>query len=147
MSAGSMSRAAASMRSEAEKKAREAVAARKRARDVLERSLAVCEKERGRGRGREEVGTEIVPVVEREEKKKVCRQGVSVQKRVQEREREKWRRFSEPIGLVNRPAILAGGGEKIKGHLNSGWREGGVKEEEEKGIVVSGGMSEIGKQE
>lgn len=145
LSASSMNRAAANLRNEAEKKVKEAAVARKRARDMLDRSLAVCEKEKGRVK--ESVGTEVLPVVATEAKRKVCRPAVSVQKRAQERERERWKRFSDPIGLVNRPAVVVGGSEKIKGHLNSDGREGVVKDEEEKGIVVSGEMTEIGKQE
>lgn len=134
-----MNRAAAAARGEAERKVKEAALARKRARDLLDRSLVVCEKEKG-------VGTAIIPFVGTEAKKKVCRTGVSVQKRVQEREREKWKRFSEPIGSE----ILVGGDEKIKGNLNSDVRDGGgMEDEEKKGIVVvvSGEMTEIRKQE
>ncbi|XP_020586546.1 uncharacterized protein LOC110028861 [Phalaenopsis equestris] len=160
LSAASMSRAAVLARADAEKKVKEAALARKRARDMLHRSLFIFEKENEKIR--DSVRTAVAPVVSvanvapkvevAEPKKKVPRPsctvkaGSVVQKRVQDREREKWKRFSEPIGLVNGPALVVDGNEKIKGYLNSDAKDGLVKDEEKKGIL-SGSFTEIDKQE
>ncbi|KAK8914494.1 hypothetical protein KSP39_PZI023882 [Platanthera zijinensis] len=51
-------------------------------------------------------------------------------RREQDREREKWKRFSEPVGLVNRSIMAVSVNEKIKGNMNSEVREDGVEKDE-----------------
>lgn len=134
--------------------------AKKRAREMLDRSLVIFEKEKEKIK--DSVRTAVAPVLVAgtaaakvevtEPKKKVSRPSCTVtasavvQKRVQDREREKWKRFSEPVGLVNRSALVLGGDEKIKGQFNSDVKDIVVRDDEKKGIV-SGSLNERGKQE
>ncbi|PKA65674.1 hypothetical protein AXF42_Ash013088 [Apostasia shenzhenica] len=147
LSATSMTRAAALARADAEKKVKEAALAKKRARDMLDMALSISEKENEKMK--ESVKTTAVASVATsaaaaeemmlEPKKKPARlnsavtPSVAAQKRVQNREREKWMRFSEPVASVNRPTP---GIEKeiFKGKLNSVVKGNEVKDKKEKGM-------------
>ncbi|KAI0488468.1 hypothetical protein KFK09_028301 [Dendrobium nobile] len=167
LSAASMCRAASLARAEAEKKVKEAALARKRARDMLDKSLVISEKENEKIK--DSVRTAMAPVAFAataaaaakmevvEPNKKAPRPsaprqsgmviaGAVVQKRAHDREREKWKRFNEPIGMVNRSSLFVGGNENIKGHLNLDVKDSMVKDETEKNGIVSGSPTEIAKQ-
>ncbi|XP_072984249.1 uncharacterized protein [Typha latifolia] len=119
LAAASMNRAMVSARLEAERKAKEAALSRKRAKESIEKFISISKKEREKtnavkGSGKAAPAAEVVDTP----KKKMARPNsavaaaaaVAAQKRVQNREREKWMRFHE-IPLVQRPTEI----DKVKG--------------------------------
>ncbi|XP_026660667.1 uncharacterized protein LOC120103982 [Phoenix dactylifera] len=121
--AASMSRAAAAARAEAERKVKEAVMARKRAREMLETACVVSKREKEK-EVKVELGTALVSKPEEVEPKKKMLQPsrtvaavLAAQKRIQNREREKLRKFHDPLTVRQRPA--QGIAEKDKSHETS----------------------------
>lgn len=116
LAANSMSKAAAQVRSEAERKVLEAVKVRKRAREMLEKALVICKKETERNERKAAMAAAaatlkttpkpmpaaaVSAAAAEEPKRKFGKVGPGSveQKRVQSREIEKWMRFHEPIPM------------------------------------------------
>lgn len=112
VAAASMTRAAVAARADAERKAREAALARKRAREMLERVFSLSKK--ARLEKKVETGVGMVSSVPEavEQKKKMPKP--SEQRRGHSREAEKWRRFQEPIPMGHRPVVGNGDSDKLK---------------------------------
>ncbi|RWW21391.1 hypothetical protein BHE74_00026973 [Ensete ventricosum] len=109
LAAVSMGRAASSTRADAERKVREAAVARKRAREALEKVLLLSqtEKEKKNKETDHIAAPDPRPEV-MDPKKKMPKLSSTVaamvgQKRVQNRERDRWMRFQEPIGMAQTP--------------------------------------------
>ncbi|CAL9782948.1 unnamed protein product [Musa acuminata subsp. burmannicoides] len=109
LAAVSMGRAAAATRADAERKVREAAVARKRAREALEKVLLLSqtEKEKKNKETDHIAAPDPRPEV-MDPKKKMPKLSSTVaamvgQKRVQNRERDRWMRFQEPIGMAQTP--------------------------------------------
>lgn len=105
--------------------------ARKRAREMLDRSWIVAQQEKKK-MIQEPLRITWTADADDGDKK-------AAQRRDRDREGEKWRRFSEPVGLVSRSAMAVSGNEKIKGKLNSEVGDEGVGKDEngmwKKGVV------------
>ncbi|XP_008809536.2 uncharacterized protein LOC103721210 [Phoenix dactylifera] len=108
LAAASMSRAVVASRAEVERKVKEAALARKRAREMLETvfTLSKIEKERKKKEANEAAVVPLPEVVEAKEK--IPKLGSTVaanvgQKRVQNRDTDRWMKFQEPMAMVPKP--------------------------------------------
>ncbi|KAG1365025.1 hypothetical protein COCNU_12G000250 [Cocos nucifera] len=108
LAAASMNRAAVALRAEAERKVREAALSRKRAREMLETvfTLSKMEKERKKKEANEAAVVPMPEVVEARDK--IPKLGGTVaanvgQKRVQNRDTNRWTKFEEPMAMVPKP--------------------------------------------
>ncbi|KAJ0978673.1 hypothetical protein J5N97_014147 [Dioscorea zingiberensis] len=113
VAAASMTRAAVAARVDAERKAREAALARKRAREMLERVFSLSKKVRLEKKVESGVAMVSGVLEAVEQKKKMPKP--SEQRRGHSRDAEKWRRFQEPIPMVQRPVVGNGDSDKLKG--------------------------------
>ncbi|CAL9096316.1 unnamed protein product [Musa textilis] len=123
LAAASMGRVAACTRADAERKTKEAVVARKRAREALEKVLLLSQSEKEKkNRVADQIAAPSPQPQVVDSKKKMPKLSSTVaamvgQKRVQNRERDRWMRFQEPIGMGQ---TLVQGTDKNKVDLPTG---------------------------
>ena len=159
LAAASMSRAAAAARVEAERKVKEAAMARKRAREMLETACVVSKKEKEKQAKVEQETALVSKPEEVEPKKKILQPSGTVaavlaaQKRIQNREREKLKKFHDPLIMGQRPAQGIAENDKSHGTSMSGPKDvsGNVKNEggtdqEKRNLIKNAGNGTRGAQ-
>ncbi|KAG6478975.1 hypothetical protein ZIOFF_062425 [Zingiber officinale] len=119
LAAASMSRAASSSRADSDRKVKEAAIATKRAREALERVilLSKAEKEKKKSEAHPNVSLSSKPeVVDHKKKMPKLNSAVAamVGQKVQNRERDRWMRFQEPIRVAQKQVqVNAEGKNKV----------------------------------
>lgn len=151
LAAASIGRAAACTRADAERKTKEAVVARKRAREALEKVLLLSQSEKEK---KNRVAYQIAAPSPKpqvvDSKKKMPKLSSTVaamvgQKRVQNKERDRWMRFQEPIGMEQTPVQ---GTDKNKVDLPTGMQNHATNVETEGTLTgLSHGHNPMGKVE
>ncbi|WOL16412.1 hypothetical protein Cni_G25199 [Canna indica] len=131
LAAASIGRAVVSARADTERKVREAAVAKKRAREALERVLLLsqAEKELKKKNDANLISTAIPKSEVMDQKKKMPKLSSTVvamvaQKRIQIRERDRWMKFQEPIGMAQTPAQCTMEDKNKVEHANNVEKEG-----------------------
>uniref|UniRef100_A0A1D1XKM8 Transcription factor bHLH131 n=1 Tax=Anthurium amnicola TaxID=1678845 RepID=A0A1D1XKM8_9ARAE len=109
LASASMNRAVAFARSEAERKAKDAVVARKKAKEMLEKALTAAKREREK---RQDVLVVPLPAVAEPQRKASAKldnamASMVAQKRRQNREKEQWMKLEDAIPLTQKPPVRA----------------------------------------